>query len=153
MLGITKKRSWVRMLCGTVALGVLLGFVALVAVSTHIRREVQTTADRAQQHHPGDRVEALIACMEDPALGLKERNRVVWALGQLGDRRALPVLRQHHTGQPCDHAHALCQRELTKAIKLADGGINITAWGRGQRAEYAPPWTKPNPPENAQPGT
>jgi hypothetical protein len=70
--------------------------------------------------------------VEDTSHSLRERNRAVCALGQIGDRRALPVLQKHYSGKPCDHGSALCQRELGKAIELVEGGVNATAlvWKR-----------------------
>lgn len=101
---------------------------AFFVIALHIGRSVRTVSESAKAQYGGDCVGALISCFEDSRATLRERNRAVWALGQLGDRRALPVLRAHHTGQPCAHAHALCQRELGKAIELIDGGVNATAW-------------------------
>ena len=34
---------------------------------------------------------------------------------------ALPVLEAHYTGAPCDHARALCQYEVQKAILKCRG--------------------------------
>lgn len=109
-------------------LGLLAGLVASVSVSLLIGAEVRTVSDAAGLRYPGDRVEALMRCVEDVSNSLQERNRAVWALGQLGDRRALTMLRKHHAGGPCDHANALCQRELAKAIRLLEGGVNVSAW-------------------------
>ena len=102
--------------------------MALVAISVFIGRSVRATSEAAMRSYPGDAVEALVSCMADKTHTLRERNRAVWALGQLGDRRALPALREHFTGQQCNHTNGLCQYELEKAIKLIDGGINVTAW-------------------------
>ncbi|MBC8218054.1 MAG: hypothetical protein H8E73_06275 [Planctomycetes bacterium] len=52
----------------------------------------------------------------------------VWALGYLSDKRALPVLKKYHTGPPCEHDKYLCQREVARAIKLCEGGLNPCAW-------------------------
>lgn len=139
MRGIERKRGWVKLLFGAVALIVLLGVAGLVVVSAYIRSDVRATGDWARQRHTGDAVEALVACVEDSTLSLKERNRAIWALGQLGDRRALSVLRQHQTGQPCDHDHRLCERELGKAIKLIDGGVNVTRLSSTLARLYAGP--------------
>jgi len=106
---------------------VALVLVAFVGVSLWIGADVRAMSKVAMQNHPGDRVEALIQYVEDTNHSLQDRNRAVWALGQLGDRRALPILRNHHSGEPCDHATALCQHELSKAIALLDGGVNATA--------------------------
>ena len=75
-------------------------------------------------------VEALIGVLEDESNPYGMRNSAIWALGQLGDRRALPVLENLYTGdiperEPWDGT--LSQHELSKAIKLARGGFNATA--------------------------
>jgi HEAT repeat protein len=69
---------------------------------------------------PGERdpVPALMRLVGDGDLPLARRNRAVWALGRLGDPRALPLLEGLHTGDACDHEHALCQKELGKAVAL-----------------------------------
>jgi hypothetical protein len=53
-------------------------------------------------------------------------NQDIWALGQIGDNRALPTLKRLHTGNKCDHDVDLCQYELEKAIDQVESGINIT---------------------------
>jgi hypothetical protein len=58
---------------------------------------------------------------------LRERGMAVWALGELRDRRALPVLKAHYTGGKCDHATDLCQYELGKAIMKIEGSWNLHA--------------------------
>ncbi|MBP1596032.1 MAG: hypothetical protein H6Q05_1409 [Acidobacteria bacterium] len=78
-----------------------------------VRRSIQT----AQGQFPGDRVKALVAMVECESCGMQERNRAVWALGQLDDPRALPVLERHHTGKPCDHMREVCQETLRIALR------------------------------------
>ena len=128
LLAITLKSRRLRRLallgCAA-ALAVLLA--AFVAISLVIGVDVRAVARAAMEQHGGKAVEALMACVDDPRQSLVERNRAIWALGQLGDPRALPVLLKHYSGQMCDHAIGLCQRELRKAIKLTTGGVNITA--------------------------
>lgn len=70
-------------------------------------------------------VDALIAQLECTSCAMKERNRAVWALGQLGDQRALAPLKAQLTGKPCDHSKYLCQHELTKAIRHLERGIPL----------------------------
>lgn len=101
--------------------------VAYVSVSLWIGSDVKKTAREALRQHKGDRVEALIAYAQSSEHSLRERNRAVWALGQLGDRRALATLTNLRTGRPCDHDSELCQRELAKAIELVEGDLNVTA--------------------------
>jgi hypothetical protein len=83
----------------------------------------------AQEQYGGSCTSALMEYLQDETgHNLKERNQAVWALGQLGNQDALPVLKKYYTGQECQHDKFLCQWELEKAIKLADGGFNATAW-------------------------
>jgi hypothetical protein len=122
-----KSHLFHRIMLWGCGLGAALLFAAFLFISFRIGAEVRATSRMATQQHPGDRVEALIQFVEDSDHPLRERDRAVWALGQLGDRRALPVLRKYYSGEPCDHSNELCQRELDKAIKLMEGGVNITA--------------------------
>jgi len=114
-------------ICAVLGIFVLLG-VSYVLVCLYIGAHVKTVCAEAMQEYPGDRVEAVIAYMESERHSLKERNKAVWALGYLGDKRPLPVLKKYHTGPPCDHDKYLCQGELGKAIKLCEGGVNLCAW-------------------------
>lgn len=113
------------------AIGVGVFFLLLIIVSGWIDYGVKKECQKAQKEHAGDCVEALSAFVEDENNTYKERNSAVWALGQLGDRRALPILKKHYSGEECQHDKFLCQYELKKAIKLAEGGFNIThfIWG------------------------
>lgn len=126
-------RGWKRWLVRGLAAVVALAVVAYVVVSLMIGSGVRAARDAAMEVHGGDQAPALLAFVETPTHSLPERNRAVWALGQLGDPRALPVLERHFTGGPCEHERALCQRELAKAIELCRGGTNVTAlvWRHG----------------------
>jgi hypothetical protein len=107
-------------------LAVLL--VAFVMVCWSIRSSVIDMSAEAVSQYPGDRIEALMAYVDSEDHSLRQRNRAVWALGQIGDKRALPVLEKYYTGGPCDHVNSLCQEELGKAIKACNGSFNATAW-------------------------
>lgn len=115
----------------TIAGGVLLltaiclfGLLALVIL---IGAETRSISRQACATYPGERTQAVIALLEDENAPLTERNRAAWALGQLGDRAALPALKKHLTGQQCDHERELCQHELVKAIKLIESDFNPLA--------------------------
>lgn len=82
----------------------------------------------ARRGFPGNRTDALLAMVNSSATPLMDRNRAVWAIGQLGDPGALSRLEGLVTGAPCDHAAAICQHELRKAIRQCRGGVNITRW-------------------------
>ena len=74
--------------------------------------------------------------MEDDTRGFRVRNEAIWALGQLGDSRALPALQRLYTGnipprEPLDAG--ISQYELRKAVALTSGGQNPLAlfWRHG----------------------
>lgn len=111
----------------------VLGFVVLAGVSyvlfcLGIGSHVKPICAEAMREFPGDRVEAVLAYIESDRHSLKERNKAVWALGYMGDKRAVPVLKKYVTGQPCEHDKSLCQRELGKAIKKCESGVYPCAW-------------------------
>ncbi len=106
---------------------VVVGAGGLAGIRLFIRSEVAATADRAMENYPGDRVHALIQVIDCQDLDLRRRNRAVWALGEIGDPVALPVLRRYHTRDKCNHAVNLCQYELGKAIKKIEGTWNLDA--------------------------
>ncbi|MDQ1289203.1 MAG: hypothetical protein QG622_2769 [Actinomycetota bacterium] len=59
---------------------------------------------------------------------MRSRNDATWALGQLGDSRALPVVRKYYSGwdgesEPLDVV--LSQYELKKALKQLEGDVNL----------------------------
>ena len=101
--------------------------VAFVLICLSIRSGVKDISAEATSLYPGDRVEALITYVKSEDHSLKQRNLAVWALGRIGDARALPVLNEYYTGGPCDHDNRLCQGELQKAIKLCEGSPNAAA--------------------------
>lgn len=83
------------------------------------------------EYQKSDCTEALSLQLDDENQGFRSRNHAIWALGQFGDSRALPILEKFYTGdiperEPLDQV--ISQYELEKAIKLARGGTNISAW-------------------------
>jgi hypothetical protein len=109
---------------------------AFVLLSLTIGYHVRAASSKAIAEHSGDRVTALMAYVSSDSHSLRDRNRATWALGQLGDARALPLLERlhaQHEGEPCDHDRYLCQHELNKAIRACSGGTNLSAliWRHG----------------------
>ncbi len=103
---------------------------------TWIGYEVKSQCRDAKREYGLDCAGSLILLLEDGNRGFRPRNSAVWALGQLGDSRALPVLKKYYTGnipdkEPLDRT--ISQYELKKAINLVDGGLNITTlfWRHG----------------------
>ena len=116
-----------KLLLYAFAAGLGVAFLSLIGISVWIGSGVKKECQIAKKEYAGDCVEALSALVDDESHTFKERNRAVWALGQLGDQRALTVLNKYYTGEECQHDKFLCQYELKKAIKLAEGSFNITA--------------------------
>lgn len=129
---VSKSRSRFAVVKRVFGYGILicftLLFVAFVSICFSIRSSVKEISAQAVRQYPGDRTEALMTYVESKNHSLRQRNRSVWALGQIGDKRALPVLEKFYTGRPCDHGSRLCEGELYKAIKLCKGSLNATAW-------------------------
>jgi hypothetical protein len=112
---------------------VLLFFVIGV---TWIGFDVKSQCQQARREYGGDCTEALIHLVQDDTRGFRVRNEAIWALGQLGDSRALPVLQSLYTGkipprEPLDAG--ISQYELRKAVALTSGGQNPLAifWRHG----------------------
>lgn len=128
----SKRRGGLTVAKKILGYGVLFCFAFLLIMYVwacfSIRSSVKRISTQATNEYPGDRVEALLRYAGSKNHSLRQRNRAVWALGQIGDERALPALRQWHIGGPCDHDEFLCQRELQKATTLCEGGLNATAW-------------------------
>lgn len=110
---------------------VVIFFLFLLSVNL-IGYSVKEKCQLAQDRYEGDCVEALISYLEDDKNSFRSRNAAIWALGQLGDSRAVPVLRSYYTGYDNGPVvklnEGISQYELKKAIVLAEGGLNITVF-------------------------
>lgn len=114
-----------------VCLGAVVLFLLFFAASLQIGEDVRKQCDVARQIYGGDCVEGLIETLHDETQSFKTRNSAVWALGQMGDSRALPELQKYYTGNiPSKESldRGFSQYELKKAIHLTSGGLNITAF-------------------------
>jgi len=116
---------------GIAGAGALITLFFLL-VSWWIGSAVRSSCSLAMREHDGDQVIALMRYADSSSHSLRDRNRAVWALGNLGDARALPLLEKYYTGSPCDHDRMLCQNQLKTAIELCRGGLNLPAlvWRR-----------------------
>lgn len=126
------KKHWRKVTLAAIGFPIV-GFLALCLV---IGLGVRFAVSNAQSHFPGNPVTALVSVATSEEAGLSERNRSIWALGQLGVPEALPALRSLVTGEPCDHESRICQYELEKAIEACSGSFNISAvvWRHGDLA-------------------
>lgn len=104
-----------------------IGSLGILYIVNDSIRSIDEISTEAIGYYGGDRISALIKYVDDPGRSFRRRNRAIWALSQLGDSRALPVLEKHLTGRECRHGTDLCQKELKKAIVTArqDAGPHI----------------------------
>jgi len=122
----------------TIGIGVSVFLLLFFVCVSWIGYDVKSQCQDAKRKYQGDCVEALITTLNNEGEGKRVRNDAIWALGQLGDRRALSTLKAHYTGvipsrEPLNKV--ISQYELKKAINLTSGGTNITAifWRRNIR--------------------
>ncbi|MFZ6035344.1 MAG: HEAT repeat domain-containing protein [Patescibacteria group bacterium] len=114
-----------------ISVGISIFLLFFFILNIWIGYEVKDLCQNAKKQYGGGCVEALMVQLNDEKQDFRTRNDSIWALGQLGDRRALPVLKRYYTGnipdrEPLDKT--ISQYELKKAVNLAGGGLNITAW-------------------------
>lgn len=112
------------------AIGFSIVGLFFVIGCTWIGFDVKTRCQDAKGEYGGSCVEALITQLNDENNGFRSRNSAIWALGQLGNSKALPVLQSYYTGKIPDREplnRVISQYELKKAINLTSGGKNITA--------------------------
>jgi len=112
------------------AVGVSIFFLFFIITCSWIGYEVKNQCREATGQYGGRCLESLISLLNDDHQSFRARNRAIWALGQLGDPQALPVLNQYYTGviparEPLNQM--ISQYELKKAVNLASGGFNLGA--------------------------
>jgi hypothetical protein len=118
---MTVIRRGRRMVAWSLGILTCLLMAVLVLCELLIARGVENLSCKAMAQFQGDRVEALIALADCQQCRIEDRNHAVWALGQLRDPRALPVLYKYRTGKPCGHRTSICQHEIEKAIRWTEG--------------------------------
>ena len=111
-----------------------MGFLwgSFLVSSLVIRNSVRERCEVVLNQYEGDCVEALIQVVDGEMNSYSERNRAIWALGQMGDDgegRAIDVIEKYYTGEIPErepYNGGLSQHEMKKALKLLNGGWNIT---------------------------
>lgn len=114
-----------------IGVGVLLFLFVFFITCTWIGYGVEKTCVSAQNRYGSKCVDALMSQIADES-SQSGKNSAIWALGQLGDKRALPFLEKYDTGQKLPSREkweeGISQYELRKAIKLLKSDLNISAW-------------------------
>jgi hypothetical protein len=115
----------------------VLLFVATVVVSfATIYGKVAEVATGAMERYDADAVSALHSLALDESASYVERNDAVYALGQIGSKRSLPVLRRLDTyveqEKPLDRSRYIVQYEVEKAITQIGSSFIVTRWMYGE---------------------
>lgn len=113
-------------------LSVLVGFIIAFAISLRvIFLNVRSTCMEAQMKFEGDCVETLMAYVESDETNFKQKNKGIWALSQLADERALPLMHELLENKtckdPCDRDNCICELLVNRAIKFTEG-FTVTKW-------------------------
>ena len=114
----------------TLAIGIGVFFFLFIITCTSIGTGVNQQCEVAQAKYNNDCVESLIMFLDDESNSFRDRNSAIWALGQMGDERALEILNKYYTGDSPNRESVdtgISQYELKKAINLYEGGFNISA--------------------------
>ena len=72
--------------------------IIILIVTYYVESQVQETCQMAMLIYPGDKIQALINVAKNQNACTKDRSRALWALGQLGDKKALPYLIENFSG-------------------------------------------------------
>jgi len=110
--------------------GVGLFLIFFLSTSLYIGHGVKNVCIERTTEYKKDCVDSLIDLLNDESKNFGEKNTAIWALGQIGDKKALTPLLSLYTGiipdkEPWDGT--ISQYELKKAINLLSGSVNISA--------------------------
>ncbi|KKR10992.1 MAG: hypothetical protein UT39_C0012G0014 [Candidatus Woesebacteria bacterium GW2011_GWA1_39_21] len=120
-------KKWVSIGVGGI---IFIAFLLYIITSLWIGSDVRRYCKSAIRIYGDGCVFALSEMLDDKSMPFRDRNHAIWALGQLADPKALPYLTKYYTGVIPEKESldgALSQREISKAIRLAQGSLNITA--------------------------
>src|SRR3972149_430567 len=120
-------KKWIGIgLLGLLIIGVLIFIITSLWIGSDVRRYCKN----AIKIYGGKCVSALTEMVDDTSMPFRDRNHAIWTLGQLGNPEGLPYITRYYKGVVPDKEDIdtqLSQHELTKAIKLMQGGFNISA--------------------------
>jgi hypothetical protein len=115
------------------AIGISIFVLFFIITCTWIGFEIKNVCHEAKNTYINEQScnQVLIRMLDDNQQSYKNRNDAIWALGQIGNPDSLPVLQKYYTGiipnrEPLNKT--ISQYELKKAINLAKGGTNISAF-------------------------
>jgi len=114
-----------------IGLAIIIFLFIFLVTCTQIGYDVQKRCEFAQYRYGGDCVNALMNQISDED-DQYNKNSAIWALGQLGDKQALPFLEKYNNHKELPEYESwqkgISQYELRKAIRLLNSGINLSAF-------------------------
>lgn len=114
-----KMQRLLRKLFYIGAIGISIVLLFFVIICVWIGYDVKIRCQDAKRlYDKTDCVEALVILLNDETKGYRARNTAIWALGQLGDKRALPtaeiLYRRHSSPRAVGQNH--------QPIRTQEGG-------------------------------
>jgi len=129
-MGKTKKQNYAGILIAGFVGAAVLAFAGMTF--SHLHSSVKSICLTAKNEYRKDCVSSLIETVKSEKYLFRERNKAIWALGQIADQKALPFLNELHRSLPeqkVDSDRGLSKYEVEKAIKWCSGEkTNITSW-------------------------
>jgi hypothetical protein len=112
---------------------IILLFAISIGYSFHsIFRGVKDITYQAKSKFGNDNVQALISLANSNEFSFKLRNRAIWALGQIGDKRALPTLNRLNSKIPQTKQqnpnNELVRYTIEKSINQINCNLIVTRW-------------------------
>jgi len=125
------KKIDMNLISYLLGVGIIIFFFMFVILSIQIGHDVKKRCETAQVYYGGECAGALMSQIADDSK-IAGKNDAIWALGQLGDEKALTFLKKYDNGLPLPDREpwneGISQYELRKAIRLLESGCNMTAF-------------------------
>jgi hypothetical protein len=81
-----------------ISLFFIIFIIVLLVVTYKVESQVQEICKMAVSVYPGDNIQALINVIKNENTCTRDKSKALWALGQLGDKKALPYLIENFNG-------------------------------------------------------
>jgi len=110
------RARWKKTLLFIISAGILALILMVIITISWSRYDANIVARKAVKFFHEDKVESLLLALDSDQYSLREKNKMIEALGVLKDKRALPKLESLVTHKKCDHSREICQYGLKKSI-------------------------------------
>lgn len=111
-----KSRALVKTLVFIISAGMLALALMVIITISWSRYDADRVASKAVEVYHEDKVGSLLLALDSDQFTLREKDKMIEALGVFKDERALPKLESMVTHRKCDHAREICQYGLKKSI-------------------------------------